>query len=284
MGLTSRPKPNSITCSSVPSSLPVPATHPGSSPSPPVGAFLPPFSRTWGALVGVEVSLPLQLCNFSNTFPLKTLLRQKWEAAAHGGERGSHGLGTTPEEAAPLSHARSLCSPRCVLPSEEGWRQEQQGNPQIAYIQRSQMDGKQRPPGRACKMWHPASQWGWSDEKPFGCLPDEADGGTGQRTTESRPLRSPSPSGTLERHRRAGSCGQQGSTQPPACPHRPPRPSSSSRNQKCPKMDWVFSVACSFCGEMSLHTDICVYPPTHSCSLLWRVPGTSGAHRCPQQL
>lgn len=124
---------------------------------------------TRGTVVSFVVSLPLQLCNFSNTFPLKTFLRQKTEAATHG-KSGRCRLGAMPAVAAVLSHAALLFSSLCVLPSREGWRQEQQGKPRISYTQRSQMGGKQRPP-ESLKMGHPASQRGWSEENSCGCLP-----------------------------------------------------------------------------------------------------------------
>lgn len=57
-------------------------SKPGHCPSPHRGGVLLLFSRLWGALVSFVVSLPLQLCIFSNTFPLKIFRRQKPKTAA----------------------------------------------------------------------------------------------------------------------------------------------------------------------------------------------------------
>lgn len=87
------------------------------------------------------VSLPLQLCSFSDTFTLKTFLEEKNRAAAHG-ENGSHRLGTMPEGAAVLLFI--LCvhstiqgkteaeatgkSPNFLHPEEpNGWKPETSG-------------------------------------------------------------------------------------------------------------------------------------------------------------
>ena len=132
-----------------------------------MGAFLPLFSRTRGALVSFMVSVPLQLCNFSNTFPLKTFQaktrgcnsQREWQPQAGRGAGGD------------------CCAEPCLVAfflnvhSTIQGRMEAShlGKPQISYTQPN--GWKPETSGESLKMWHPTSQWGWSEEKPCGCLP-----------------------------------------------------------------------------------------------------------------